>query len=47
MVSPKRAVGFARILGYSEAQFVRLALQDLVEDAGLDLTVQVEATETR
>lgn len=42
-VSPKRAAKFARTLGYSEEQFVRLALQGLVEEAGLKLTVQVAA----
>lgn len=42
-LSPQRASRFARILGYSELQFVRLALQAMVEDAGLNLTVQVVA----
>ena len=42
-VSPKRAARFAQILGYSEAQFVRLALQGMIEDAGLGFTVQVAA----
>ncbi|MFQ5790517.1 MAG: helix-turn-helix domain-containing protein [Acidobacteriota bacterium] len=42
-VSPARAAKFAKTLGYSEAQFVRLALQGLVEDAGLKLRVQVDA----
>ena len=40
-VSLRRAAQFARALGYSEAQLARLALQELVEDAGLKLTVQV------
>lgn len=42
-VSPARAAQFARILGYGEKQFVRLALQELVDQAGLDLNVNVEA----
>src|SRR5262245_17520696 len=42
-VSPARAAKFARILGYSETQFVRLALQDMVDEAGLSLVVKVEA----
>lgn len=42
-VSPARAARFAGLLGYSEEQFVRLALQDQVEQAGLDLIVRVEA----
>lgn len=40
-VSPGRAAEFAQSLGYSEKQFVRLALQDLVNEAGLRLEVQV------
>jgi transcriptional regulator with XRE-family HTH domain len=43
MLSPARAAKFARTLRYSEAQFVRLALQDLVEEAGLDMRVQIQA----
>jgi len=42
-VSPARAAKFAKILGYSETQFVRLALQDMVDEAGLSLVVKVEA----
>src|SRR5688572_3711978 len=38
-VSPARAARFARELGYSEEQFVRLALQQLVEVAGLKFQV--------
>jgi len=40
-VSPQRAAHLARILGYSETQFVRLALQAMVEETGLPLTVQL------
>ena len=42
-LSPERAARYARILGYSEAQFVRLALQKTVSDAGLNLDVEVRA----
>lgn len=42
-VSPARAAQFARTLGYGEKQFVRLALQHLVDEAGLHLNVNVEA----
>lgn len=42
-VSPARAVNFARALDYGETQFVRLALQDQVTEAGLRMTVKVEA----
>ncbi len=40
-VSPARAVKFAKILGRSPEQFVRLALQDSVNEAGLNLKVEV------
>jgi len=42
-LSPARAAKFATTLGYGEAQFVRLALQGLVEEAGLKLRVRVDA----
>jgi len=43
IVSPARAAKFARELGYSETQFVRLAIQDQVTEAGLKMKVKVEA----
>jgi transcriptional regulator with XRE-family HTH domain len=42
-VSPDRAARFAKILGYSEARLVQLALQDLVNRGGLKLHVDVKA----
>ena len=42
-VSLERAVRFAEVLGYSRDQFVRLALQAMVEEAGLPLKVKVQA----
>ena len=42
-VSPARAAEWARVLGNSEAQFVRLALQDQISRAGLKLRVSVDA----
>lgn len=42
-VSPERAARFAQALGYSQAQFVRLALQDQVRNAGLKMRVDVHA----
>jgi transcriptional regulator with XRE-family HTH domain len=42
-VSPERAVRFARALGHSAVYFVQLALQDLVNDAGLSAKVEVKA----
>ncbi len=41
-VSAARAAQFAKILRHSEAQFVRLALQDEVERAGLHMKIKVE-----
>jgi transcriptional regulator with XRE-family HTH domain len=43
VVSPERAARFAKILGRSEPQFVRLALQELVDEAGLKMKVDVAA----
>ena len=42
-VSVERAVKFAKILGYSKEQFVRLALQDQVDLSGIKLRVDVRA----
>ncbi len=43
-VSPERAVKFAKILGLSEKQFVRVALQDGLNKAGLEkFQVMIEA----
>lgn len=41
--TPDRAAQIARAFGMSEGQFVRYALQDMVDDAGLDLSVDVDA----
>jgi transcriptional regulator with XRE-family HTH domain len=41
-VSPERAVRFARALGHSEIYFVQLALQDLVDDAGVPARVEMK-----
>ncbi len=40
-VSPARAALFAKVLGRSEVQFVRLALQDELDRSGLNLKVHV------
>ncbi len=42
-VSPERAAQFARKLGHPIEVFVRLALQDQVNDGGLKLKVSVQA----
>lgn len=41
-VSPAKAARIARMLGYSEKQFVQLAMQDAVERAGLEYKVKIE-----
>src|SRR5689334_4827989 len=41
-VSPKLAAEYAKILGYSKEQFIRLALQDLVDRQGLNVEVEVK-----
>jgi transcriptional regulator with XRE-family HTH domain len=43
LVSPESAARYARALGYSEQQFVRLALQDEIKRAGLRYKVEVTA----
>jgi transcriptional regulator with XRE-family HTH domain len=43
VVSPERAARFAKILGRSQQQFVRLALQEMVNEAGLKMKVDVAA----
>lgn len=42
-VSPDRAARFAKVLGYSQARLVKLALQDLVDRSKLKLHVDVKA----
>ena len=41
-VSPERAARFARLLRHSEERFVELALQSLIDEAGLKLKVVVD-----
>ena len=41
VVSPERASRFAELLGYSSDHFVRLALQDAIDKAGLHYTVRL------
>jgi transcriptional regulator with XRE-family HTH domain len=43
VVSPERAARFAKVLGRSEQQFVRLALQEMIDEAGLRMKVDVAA----
>ena len=41
-VSPKAAAQYAKILGYSEQQFVKLCLQDLLNRDGIDMIVDIK-----
>lgn len=43
LVSPERAARFAEVLGYSKEQFVKLALQSLLDQADLHMKVEVKA----
>jgi plasmid maintenance system antidote protein VapI len=43
VVSPERAAAWAKTLGYSDIQFVRLALQDQLDKAGVKMNLKVEA----
>ena len=43
VVGPKRAARFAKILGRSPEQFVRLSLQELIDEAGLKMRVNIDA----
>ncbi len=42
-VSPERAAKWARILGYPESVFIRLAIQAELDAAGLKYKVEIEA----
>ena len=41
-ISPKLAAQFAKKLGYSESQFVRLALQDILEREHLSYKIELQ-----
>ncbi len=43
LVSPERAAVFAKVLGYSVEQFVSVALEDQLRQAGLKFTVDLKA----
>lgn len=42
VVSPSQAAAWARAVGYPPTEFVRRALQDLLDGAGLEMCVAVE-----
>lgn len=43
LVSPKMAAKYAKKLKYSENQFIRLCLQDILKRDGFNLIVSIEA----
>ena len=43
LVSPERAAAWAKVLGFPETVFVKLALQEQLDRAGVKMNVQVEA----
>jgi transcriptional regulator with XRE-family HTH domain len=43
VVGPERAARFANILGRSPEQFVRLSFQELIDEAGLKMRVNIDA----
>jgi plasmid maintenance system antidote protein VapI len=43
VVSPERAAAWAKILGYPDTVFVKLALQERLDRAGVKMSVKVEA----
>lgn len=44
VVGPERAAKFAKILNRSEEQFVRLSLQEMLNEAGLKMKVNIDAS---
>lgn len=40
-ISPKLAAYYADVLGYSQEQFIRLALQDIIDKSGLNVDIEV------
>lgn len=43
LASPKAAAAYAKALGYSPSQFVKLCLQDLIDRDGIDVIIDVKA----
>ena len=41
-ISPRMAASYAKILGYSQEQFVRLALQNIVDRDGIKVLVEIK-----
>ncbi len=47
IISPKLAAKYADILGYSQSQFIRLALQSIVDRDSLNVTVDIHFRNTK
>jgi transcriptional regulator with XRE-family HTH domain len=45
-ISPKLAAKYATILGYSSSQFIRLALQGIVDKDHLNVVVEIKPTKS-
>ena len=43
LVSPERAAQFAKVMGYSAAQFIGTAIEDQLRQAGLRFSVELKA----
>ena len=43
VIAPERAAKFAKILNFSEEQFVRLSLQGMLDEAGIKMKVNIDA----
>jgi plasmid maintenance system antidote protein VapI len=43
VIGPERAARFAKLLGRSPEQFVRLSLQELIDEVGLKMRVNIDA----
>ncbi len=43
-ISPRTAANYAKILGYSQEQFIRLALQNIIDRDGLKVIVSIKTT---
>ncbi|MEM9243735.1 MAG: helix-turn-helix domain-containing protein [Pseudomonadota bacterium] len=46
-ISPKMAAHYAQILGYSAEQFIRVSLQDMLKNDGLNATVDIKLNKSK
>ncbi len=47
ILSPKLAAKYATILGYSTLQFIRLALQDIIDRDNLNVVIEIRPSNSR